>query len=118
MARKSKGVLKEKRLFSRFACGLEVELRRVDRKEQLPATCRDLSLSGVGLEATPAELERDELVELCLEGFSSVVARVCWSEAYGAGLRLEGSILDIVDTWVGEILAAHGVRVSDLTQGF
>ncbi len=107
---------REKRLFSRIACGLELLLTS-ESNTGLEVTCRDLSLSGVGLEAVSEPPAIGEWVEVELEGFTPVAAEVCWLGQSGIGLRFVGALFDVVDSWVGEVLAAHGIRVRDLTVG-
>lgn len=106
---------REKRLFSRIACGLELVLTSASKDFQV--TCRDLSLSGVGLEPLSEPLDLGDWVEVELEGFTPVAAEVCWAGDQGVGLRFVGDLFDVVDSWVGEVLAAHGIRVRDLTGG-
>ncbi len=109
--------VKEKRLFSRIACELELVVRDSRGDRQVPVNCRDLSLSGLGLAETPPGIQVGQVLDVALEGFPPVRAVVRWLGDRGVGLRFRGHILDVVDTWVGEVLSAHGMLVRDLLVG-
>ncbi|MGE0488888.1 MAG: PilZ domain-containing protein [Vulcanimicrobiota bacterium] len=105
----------EKRLFSRIGCGLDLTLRRSLGDQYCSVSCRDLSLSGLGLRQA-RDIQVGEEVQVTLEGFPPVKAQVKWLSERGAGLSFQGSLGQIADTWVGEVLAAHGIRVKDLLE--
>ncbi|MCA9791631.1 MAG: PilZ domain-containing protein [Candidatus Eremiobacteraeota bacterium] len=105
----------EKRLFSRIGCGLDLTLRRQVNNQRWAVSCRDLSLSGLGLRQAK-DIQVGEEVQVTLEGFPPVQAQVRWHSDRGAGLSFQGSLSQIADTWVGEVLSAHGIRVKDLLE--
>lgn len=104
---------KEKRVFSRIDCELDLMLEK--DTATIPVTSRDLSLSGIGLQQ-PSGIEVGDRVSVALEGFQPVPCSVRWTETRRAGLRFDGSIQTVLDTWVGEVLAAQGLRVADLVE--
>lgn len=116
--------LKDFRDFPRQAVDARVRLKGVSQDGELhaPALISDLSLGGVRL-STPAELQLDQLVELIpyleIEPLSplhkSLKFCVVWQSADDPlpgddhewdfyGLSHTGSVLDILESWVGHLL--------------
>ncbi len=107
---------REKRLFSRIDCELDLTIQRSSDKLLRTVTCCDLSLSGVGLFDSVVDFEEGEKVNVALEGFPPVKAELRWSDNRRVGLRFMGSLSQVLDTWVGEVLAAQGMKVRDLME--
>jgi hypothetical protein len=107
----------EKRVFSRVECLVDLEVvseqQRV-RPETVEAV--DLSLLGVGFERSKDEpvLQLGTPVTVSMVGLRPVEGRVRWNRGNRVGVQFCGRFQDIVDSWVGEVLAAQGVRIQDL----
>lgn len=106
---------REKRVFSRVECLLDLELVH-EQTEEIEAL--DLSLLGLGFQrdpaSTPLPVGRD--VSVGIHGFTPVRAQVRWDDGSRVGVQFCGRLHDIIDSWVGEVLAAQGVRVGDLIE--
>lgn len=113
----------EKRVFSRFECLMDLELS--GERETSDATepqdleaiqALDLSLLGLGFERGPemGPLPLGETVTVGIHGFQAVQAKVRWNDGPRVGVQFCGRLHDIIESWVGEVLAAQGVRVRDL----
>lgn len=115
---KEEFVVSEKRVFTRIEClmDLELEPRSTPSAMPEPIEALDLSLLGLGFhrqkESNPLALGED--VSVAIHGFPAVQAKVRWNEGERVGVQFCGRLHDIVDSWVGEVLAAQGVRVRDL----
>lgn len=116
--------LPEKRVFSRVECLLDLELgsacaRSLEVEELVEVEdieAINLSLLGLGFcrnqDVNP--LAAGQRVSVGLHGFRPVNALVRWNEGDRVGVQFCGQLQEIVDSWVGEVLAAQGVRVQDL----
>lgn len=107
--------LGEKRVFSRVPCLLDLELREGPaRLEEIEAL--DISLLGLGFQRSQqtSEMALGSTVVVGLHGFPPVQAQVRWNDGERVGVQFCGRLHDIIDSWVGEVLAAQGVRVQDL----
>ncbi len=107
----------EKRIFSRVECLMDLELERHDERaltEEVEAL--DLSLLGLGFQRPPGEtpLPLGSRVTVGLHGFPPVQAQVRWNDGARVGVQFCGRLHEIMESWVGEVLAAQGVRVRDL----
>lgn len=108
----------EKRVFSRVSCLVDLELSAPtaegDAFEGVEAV--DLSLLGLGFQRSRSEapLPLGEKVTVGLPGFQPVKAEVRWKHGDRVGVQFCGRMQDIVESWVGEVLAAQGVRLRDL----
>lgn len=105
----------EKRVFSRVECLLDLELEH-DTTE--PVEAIDLSLLGLGFHRnqSSAPLPMGHTVSVGIHGFTPVQAQVRWDDGSRVGVQFCGRLHDIVNSWVGEVLAAQGVRVGDLVE--
>lgn len=76
----------------------------------------DLSLLGVGFEAKNLErtLQPGDSVTVGMHGLRPVKGQVRWNSGDRVGVQFCGRFHDIIESWVGEVLAAQGVRVQDL----
>lgn len=76
----------------------------------------DLSLLGLGFQRDSANepLPLGTTVTVGIHGFPPVTAQVRWNQGSRVGVQFCGRLHDIVESWVGEVLAAQGVRVRDL----
>lgn len=107
---------REKRVFSRVEClvDLEVQCPKVapDKVEAV-----DLSLLGVGIKfknpQQPAIHPGDD-VTVGMHGLKPVQGKVRWQDGERVGVQFCGRFHDIIESWVGEVLAAQGVKVRDL----
>ena len=81
-----------------------------------PIQAIDLSLLGLGFERDPEmePLPLGETVTVGIHGFQPVQAKVRWNEGSRVGVQFCGRLHDIIDSWVGEVLAAQGLRVQDI----
>ena len=108
----------EKRVFSRIPCLVDLEVVEVGtqqaRSESVEAV--DLSLRGVGFEVkeTQKALLPGDTVTVGMHGLRPVRAQVRWNHGTRVGVQFCGRFHDIMESWVGEVLAAQGVRVQDL----
>lgn len=109
---------REKRVFSRIVCLVDLEVFEIASneglKEEVEAT--DLSLLGVGFEQR-AESTRfcpGDTVSVGMHGLPPVQAKVRWKSGTRVGVQFCGRFHDIVESWVGEVLSAQGVRIQDL----
>ncbi len=109
---------REKRVFSRIECLVDLEIQAqcfsepgVEKVEAL-----DLSLLGVGFERkrTDPEFQLGQTVTLGMHGLTPIQAKVRWNSGDRVGVQFCGRFQDIVESWVGEVLAAQGVRIQDL----
>lgn len=84
------------------------------RTEKVEAV--DLSLLGVGFETqmVDTELTPGENVTVGMHGLRPVKGQVRWNSGERVGVQFCGRFHDIMESWVGEVLAAQGVRVQDL----
>ena len=104
----------EKRVFSRVPCLVDLEVveegAQQARSESVEAV--DLSLLGVGFEVkeTHKALLPGDTVTVGMHGLRPVRAKVRWNH----GTRVGGRFHDIMESWVGEVLSAQGVRIQDL----
>lgn len=111
-------IIKEKRLFSRIDCLIDLELIPLD--DGSAAFCQleafNLSISGLGVKFDPARtrLRAGQPVLICLRGFRPVKARICWVICDRAGLRFDDALPAITESWVGEVLASQGRSVREL----
>lgn len=107
----------EKRVFSRIECLVDLELHQgSDRQNGEKVEAVDLSLLGVGLSrrTESKELQLGDTVSVGMHGLRPVSAKVRWKSGSRVGVQFCGRFHDIIDSWVGEVLAAQGVRVQDL----
>lgn len=108
----------EKRIFSRVSCLMDLKLSSPTHGEGglEDVEAIDLSLLGLGFQRTSngAALPDGQKVTVTLPGFQPVRAEVRWQSDGRVGVRFCGRMQDIVESWVGEILAAQGVRLRDL----
>ena len=108
----------EKRVFSRVECLVDLEVSSGDNCTNLPQNVEalDLSLLGLGFERSPADDSPPigDTLTVGIHGFPSVKAKVRWVQGRRVGVQFCGRLHDIVDSWVGEVLAAQGVKVRDL----
>lgn len=108
----------EKRVFSRVECLLDLELEEeaVDSQKVEAIEALDLSILGLGFQrsAQTAPLPLGRKVTVGIHGFPPVQAQVRWNSGSRVGVQFCGRLQDIIESWVGEVLAAQGVRVQDL----
>lgn len=108
----------EKRVFSRVACMMDLELEGSSGPfapvEAVEAV--DLSLLGLGFQRAESAvpLPLGSTVTLGIHGFAPVQAQVRWNDGDRVGVQFCGRLHDIIESWVGEVLSAQGVRVQDL----
>lgn len=111
----------EKRVFSRVECLMDLEVEKIsaaeaesDSPEEVEAI--DLSLLGLGFQRPRSghPLPLGSRVTVGLHGFPPVQAQVRWDDGARVGVQFCGRLQEIVESWVGEVLAAQGVRVGDL----
>ncbi len=105
----------EKRVFGRVECLLDLEL--VDEGVGVEAIeAVDLSILGLGFQRAEnvSPLPPGRKVTLGIPGFPAVQAQVRWNRGSRVGVQFCGRLHDIVESWVGEVLAAQGVRMRDL----
>lgn len=76
----------------------------------------DLSLLGLGFQrdSNTPPLPLGSTVTVGIHGFPPVRAQVRWNSGSRVGVQFCGRLHDIIESWVGEVLAAQGVRVRDL----
>ncbi len=112
---RSESLASEKRVFSRVECLLDLELEH-EKTESIEAI--DLSLLGLGFHrnTVSAPLPLGRTVTVGIHGFTPVKAQVRWDDGSRVGVQFCGRLHDIVNSWVGEVLAAQGVRVGDLVE--
>lgn len=108
----------EKRIFSRVTCLMDLKLSSPTHGEGSleDVEAIDLSLLGLGFQRSESAevLPCGQKVTVTLPGFQPVRAEVRWQSGSRVGVRFCGRMQDIVESWVGEILAAQGVRLRDL----
>ena len=113
----------EKRVFSRIPCLVDLEVRGQEHTETTETAettetveAVDLSLLGVGFERGRSEqaLAPGDTVTVGMHGLRPVRAQVRWNTGERVGVQFCGRFHDIMESWVGEVLAAQGVRVQDL----
>lgn len=107
----------EKRVFSRVECLLDLELENGNSlAEAEPIEAIDLSILGLGFQRgdQSAPLPLGTTVSVGIHGFAPVKAQVRWNHGSRVGVQFCGRLHDIIESWVGEVLAAQGVRVQDL----
>lgn len=104
----------EKRVFSRVDCFVDLEIEGDTGSEQVEAV--DLSLLGVGFERSQdqPDLLPGQTLTVGMHGLKPVEAKVRWKTGQRVGVQFCGRFHDIVESWVGEVLAAQGVKVQDL----
>lgn len=104
----------EKRIFSRVECVVDLELESSEGKVHVEAV--DLSLLGLGFSRShlTQELRTGQTVRVGIEGLRPVLAQVRWLDSSRVGVQFCGRFHDIVDSWVGEVLSAQGVKIRDL----
>ncbi len=110
--------LSEKRIFSRIECWVDLEVQGQRRDQEFcdKVEALDLSLLGVGFERKDGGCEYDlgDTVTVAMQGLPAVDAKVRWNSGSRVGVQFCGRIQDILESWVGEVLAAQGVRVQDI----
>ena len=116
--RKSAEIGVEKRVFSRTECLMDLELRGKGRAREQADRIEavDLSLLGLGferIEGSP-DLNPGDTVTVEMHGLNPVTAKVRWNRGERVGVQFCGRFQDIIESWVGEVLAAQGVRIQDL----
>ena len=76
----------------------------------------DLSLLGLGFERDPVKdpLPLGQVLDIGIHGFAPLQAKVRWIEGSRVGVQFCGRLSEIVESWVGEVMSAQGVRVKDL----
>jgi PilZ domain len=108
----------EKRVFSRIECLVDLEVQGAGENDDASETVEaiDLSLLGVGFERKPGqpELRLGETVTVSLGGIGPLNAKVRWNRGLRVGVQFCGRFQDIVESWVGEVLSAQGVRIRDI----
>jgi hypothetical protein len=108
----------EKRIFSRVECLLDLELEDSTTSAQPAEAIEaiDLSILGLGFQRSAASkpLPLGSTVTVGIHGFPAVKAQVRWIRGSRVGVQFCGRLHDIVESWVGEVLAAKGVRIGDL----
>lgn len=122
----------EKRTFSRVPCLLDLEIEALDapyRVEREPleggfseadsveeVEAIDLSLLGLGFsrQEQTLPLELGDEVAVRLFGHKPVKAQVKWNTGDRVGIQFSGPIQEIIESWVGDVLAAQGVRWRDV----
>jgi hypothetical protein len=108
----------EKRVFSRVECLLDLELKdqQVDPLGVEAIEACDLSILGLGFQRSAQDrpLPLGRRVTVGIHGFPPVQAQVRWNRGSRVGVQFCGRLQDIIESWVGEVLAAQGVRVQDL----
>ncbi len=105
----------EKRVFSRVECLMDLEIQEAASGfEDVEAT--DLSLIGLGFQRSPNRepLSLGQVVSIGMYGFEPLRAKVRWNQGSRVGVQFCGRLHDIVESWVGEVLSAQGVRIKDL----
>ena len=107
----------EKRVFSRVPCLVDLEVVGAETPAA-PVEAVDLSLLGVGftLRRPETKVEIGQQVEIAMHGLRTVRGQVRWNQGGRVGVQFRGRFQDIVDSWVGEVLAAQGVRLGDLVK--
>ena len=105
----------EKRVFSRVDCLLDLELEHGSTED---VEALDLSLQGLGFQRDTLKepLPLGRTVTIGIHGFPPVQAQVRWNDGSRVGVQFCGHLHDIVDSWVGEVLAAQGIRVGELIE--
>jgi hypothetical protein len=112
------GKTSEKRVFSRVECLMDLELENGSSESARiePIEAIDLSLLGLGFQrgegSEPIPLGRT--VKVAIHGFPAVQAQVRWIRGSRVGVQFCGRLHDIMESWVGEVLAAQGVKLGDL----
>lgn len=106
------------RIFSRVEClvDLEIVTQGLAAPEIHRVEALDLSLSGLGVTFDPKinRLLASSSVSVRMYGFPPVSAVVCWVGTDRAGLRFTDPLCEIMNSWVGEVLCAQGVKVGNL----
>lgn len=104
----------EKRVFSRVECFVDLEVESQEGIERVEAI--DLSLLGLGFSGATLrnELRAGQRVRVAMSGLRPVLAQVRWQDGSRVGVQFCGRFHDIVESWVGEVLSAQGVKVQDL----
>lgn len=107
----------EKRIFSRVPCLVDLEVIGAGTPPTAVEAV-DLSLLGVGftIRRPETKVEIGEQVEIGMHGLRTVRGQVRWNHGGRVGVQFRGRFQDIVDSWVGEVLAAQGVRLGDLVR--
>ena len=107
----------EKRVFSRVPCLVDLEVVGA-QTPPTPVEAVDLSLLGVGFTLRRPEtmVKIGEQVEIGMHGLRAVRGQVRCNRAGRVGVQFRGRFQDIVDSWVGEVLSAQGVRLGDLVR--
>ena len=109
----------DKRLFPRVSCPVDLELvSETGTEHQFEAI--DVSLTGVGLRfiepPNPFLFIPGSKVEIGIPGLGRLKAYIRWSRGHRLGLKFSASLQDIISSWVGEVLAAKGVSIQDVTR--
>ncbi len=113
----------EKRVFSRVPCLLDLQLAKSRQDEGAvevePIEAIDLSLLGLGFQRKngPDYLVLGDEVAVNLYGHHPVRAVVKWKSGDRIGVQFCGRFQDILESWVGDVLAAQGVRLKDVLGG-
>jgi len=104
----------EKRVFSRVRCLVDLEVRGEAVGETVEAV--DLSLLGVGFQRhkDEPEIEPGATLTVGMQGLKPLKGKVRWNHGSRVGVQFCGRFHDIVESWVGEVLAAQGVKIQDL----
>lgn len=107
----------EKRVFSRVRCLVDLEVT-ANTKVPTQVEAVDLSLLGVGLKIKrpTTDIKIGDQVVVGMHGLKPIKGQVRWNSGPRLGVQFRGRFHDIVDSWVGEVLAAQGVTIKDLIQ--
>jgi PilZ domain-containing protein len=105
----------EKRVFSRIPCLVDLEVRADDQSPK-KVEAVDLSLLGVGFDTEKDDrtLTPGDSVTVGMHGLLPVQGQVRWNSGQRVGVQFCGRFHDIMESWVGEVLSAQGVRVQDV----
>ena len=111
----------DKRVFSRVPCLVDLEVQEEKPTASPPETVEavDLSLLGVGFErpdgsSTSSAYNLGDTLTVGMYGLAPIRAQVRWNNGSRVGVQFCGRFHDIMDSWVGEVLAAQGVTIQDL----
>jgi PilZ domain len=108
----------EQRVFPRVPCTVDLSLRADVNEHSVDAV--NLSLAGVGVAfkapLNPFSFAVGSPVQVGMPGLSSLEALVTWTRGQHVGLRFCGQFPEILNSWVGEVLACQGVLVRDITR--
>lgn len=106
----------EKRVFSRIECLVDLEVLGHTEENEETVEAVDLSLLGLGFErnAQGGRYLPGDTVTVGMHGLRPVQAKVRWNSGQRVGVQFCGRFHDIIDSWVGEVLSAQGVRIQDL----